>query len=177
MQSAEAILPSKDGTSEAYHGTNQEIAGSIESNGFIISTTDRETRYGNGIYFWLYSKESAVWWAKKRYPAKIISVFKSTVDFGRLLNLATPEGEKIVELTARKISQKTGKSRIKEAAVLNFLAQKGWIDTAMVVHMPDIDLGPLFNESYSRRGIRTILCVYNIDKILCSSIVYEELPS
>lgn len=168
------ITPSADVTSEAYHGTSDAVAIEIIRNGFGLPELSPENRYGKAVYFWFGSREQAKWWARKAHPREAIAIIRATVQYGKHLNLVSWDGQKLVAKVAVYLSKVTPNSEITEAAVLNFMAKKGWIETALVLDMPQTALENLFSGSYSVAGPRLILCVYRVEKILDRTIILQE---
>lgn len=174
MASIPAIPQSQDVTNDAFHGTSEALADEAVKNGFTLPPANSDNRYGRGVYFWHGSRNQAVWWAKKRHPGGTIAVLRAKVAYGRHLNVISWEGQKIVESVAQRLAQRTPSPAITEAAVLNFMVGKGWIETAMVLDLPEQAVKQLFAGSYSVGGPRMILCVYSVEKILERSIVIKE---
>ena len=171
-----AVRKVRDVTSEAYHGTTQAIADKIVTHkeGFKLPNKGNdESRYGNGVYFWLNSKEQAEWWAKKQYEGSgVIAVIRSAVEYGTHINVVSWEGQKILQKVAANLKHKLNVPNVTEAAALNFLAQNHGVDTALILDLPDNKpRTPLFEKFLSPKNARLILCVYKVEKILESAIV------
>ena len=170
------VRESQDVTSEAYHGTKEHIAGEIIKNGFCLPPVGSpEGRYGRAVYFWLNSKDQAVWWAKKTCNrGDVIAVIRAKAAYGRHLNIVSWDGQKLLAKVARNLAVATSAQTVTEAAALNFMAHKGWIETALVLDFPEQTPVKVFTGSYSVQGPRLILCVYRVEKILERTIVLTE---
>ena len=169
------VRETADVTDQAFHGCTKPAADQIVQEGFRLPGFNSENRYGNAVYFWMGSKEQAAWWAKRRCAkGTIVTILGSQVAYGLHLNVATWEAQKLMKKVASEIAQRQKTTEVTEAAVLNFLASKGWIETALVVDIPQTAATKLFTSSHSLEGTRLILCVYRLEKILNSRIVLEE---
>lgn len=170
-----AIIESSEVRDDAYHGTLSDRARAIKAEGFRLPENSEENRYGRAVYFWQASQEQARWWAAMRFPGQVIAVGRSKVQLGRHLNCITFEGQGQLREIARKLADRTKLKQITEAAVLNLLAVKGLIHTALVLDLPAGPTTQVFKGAFSVSGARLILCVYRIQNILEWSIVSEEL--
>jgi len=168
------VRETEDVTSEAYHGTSEECARTIEANGFTLPQPNQSNRYGCAVYFWLNSKEQACWWARKIPDVKVIAVIRAKVAYGKHLNIISWEGQEILQKIARKISESTRVSQVTEAAVLNFMAKKGWIETALILDLLQTSVGPILAGFHSVKGTRLILSVYRLENIIERTIVLTE---
>lgn len=172
----EPLRESQDVTSEAYHGTKEQTADAISKDGFLLPQQgDTDSRYGRAVYFWLNSKDQARWWAKKRvHPGDTIAVIRAKVAYGRHLNVVSWDGQNLIAKVAKNLADAMAVRTVTEAAVLNFMAHKGWIETALVLDFPEQAPTQLFAGAYSVRGPRLILCVYKVEKIIERTIVLKE---
>jgi hypothetical protein len=163
-----------DTTTDAFHGTSDTVAAMIVKDGFGLPELSPDNRYGCGVYFWFGSRDLAKWWARKAHAGVPIAIIRATIAFGKYLNLVSWEGQKLVAKVAVHLSKGTLNSAITEAAVLNFMAQKGWIHTALILDMPAQTPVNLFSGSFSVAGPRLILCVYRVENILEQTIILQE---
>jgi hypothetical protein len=168
------VRPSEDVTNEAYHGTSDDCARAIISDGFTLPQPSPDNRYGRAVYFWLNSKDQARWWARKMKGVRVIAVIRAKVAYGKHLNVVSWEGQDLLLKIARKISEATRVQKVTEAAVLNFMAEKGWIETALILDLPQTSVGPILAGFHSVQGTRLILSVYRLENILDRTIVLTE---
>ena len=129
---------------------------------------------GDGVYFFEGSRAMASAWARDRKLPPPLSVIKSTVKYGRRLNLNDDEAQKLVGIMKNYLSQKMGNAKVSFVVAVSALAEKGEFDT-IVAYRRRKDVQPLM-ESRIDKGIEHLLCVRTLGNIVLSEIVQTNSP-
>lgn len=149
--------------SDAYHGTSLENATEIMSNGFKISTGEHQY-LGDGVYFFESSLSEAEKWAKKHHSPHYV-VIKAVVALGSCLDLVNDDYKIKLRKISKKLMERKKVKKINDAAVINYIAEFGKIDTIRAKFFYSLFPGShIFNNPY------IVICVRNSKNILNTSI-------
>jgi hypothetical protein len=164
---------------EAYHGTLLEDAYTIIKEGKFIPTKKPDSYLGDGVYFYEYSRWLAAKWVERNHGKHVsLGIICACVDYGKCLNLDTPEHRKILKKVREQMSQRPEIRlkgiKITDALVINYYAENITkdLDTIRFTYV-NVALGRLYEGSAINDYVQPMLCVRNDNKIEKISLVFE----
>lgn len=168
---------------DAFHGTDAANVPSIRKNGLRIGTGGT-LYFGDGVYFYEGSKEHAIGYPKLKDKKKKVAVFRCEINLGNCIDLHNKQHKNALQGFAAKIRHMafdspafrkkhniTALEQITEPFIINLAAIICGADTVRGTIGHDI---PLYSGSRISADGRLVIAVRNLDKILVTSLEYEE---